>query len=149
MRPSTRTVHELLGEQHRCLTPLEQLIESLLWEGYALYPYTPTATKNATPTPFGIVYPPTYASGSSSTFDHLELRCVLESPTARRCAAEVRFLAAQRPPPRGDCRRRSRSTLCSVAAVADAPRSARGHDRRADARRAAGRRAAGAAGCSR
>ena len=35
-----------------------RLVEALLWEGYALYPYTPTATKNATPTPFGIVYPP-------------------------------------------------------------------------------------------
>ena len=29
-----------------------------MWEGYQLYPYTPEATKNATPTPFGIVYPP-------------------------------------------------------------------------------------------
>ena len=40
---------------------LEQLVDSLLYEGYALYPYTPEATKNATPTPFGIVYPPAYA----------------------------------------------------------------------------------------
>jgi hypothetical protein len=34
---------------------LERLVDSLLFEGYALYPYTPGATKNATPTPFGIV----------------------------------------------------------------------------------------------
>ena len=40
---------------------LEELVTSLLYEGYALYPYTPGATKNATPTPFGIVYPPAYA----------------------------------------------------------------------------------------
>jgi hypothetical protein len=74
--------------------PLEQLIDSLLYEGYALYPYTPGATKNATPTPFGIVYPPTYAAGLASTFDHLELRCVLEAPPEARVSAEVRFLAA-------------------------------------------------------
>ena len=37
---------------------LDTLVDSLLYEGYALYPYTPGATKNATPTPFGIVYPP-------------------------------------------------------------------------------------------
>ena len=43
---------------------LEQLVDSLLYEGYALYPYTPGATKNATPTPFGIVYPPVYAAGA-------------------------------------------------------------------------------------
>ena len=34
---------------------LDQLVDSLLYEGYALYPYTPGATKNATPTLFGIV----------------------------------------------------------------------------------------------
>ena len=42
---------------------LEELLGTLLYEGYALYPYTPGATKNATPTPFGIVYPPAYAPG--------------------------------------------------------------------------------------
>ncbi len=41
---------------------LEQLIDSLLYEGYALYPYTAGATKNSTPTPFGIAYPPAYAA---------------------------------------------------------------------------------------
>ncbi|MCW3028976.1 MAG: hypothetical protein JWN81_2187 [Solirubrobacterales bacterium] len=74
--------------------PLEQLLDSLLYEGYALYPYTPEAAKNATPTPFGIVYPPTYAAGLASTFEHLELRCVLEAPGDARISAEVRFLAA-------------------------------------------------------
>ncbi|HEY1510006.1 MAG TPA: hypothetical protein VGF93_13435 [Solirubrobacteraceae bacterium] len=73
---------------------LQQLVDSLLWEGYALYPYTPTATKNATPTPFGIVYPPVYAETLSSTYDHLELRCVLDAPPDAVLSAEVRFLAA-------------------------------------------------------
>jgi hypothetical protein len=72
---------------------LAQLIDSLLWEGYALYPYTPGATKNATPTPFGIVYPPAYAATLASTFDHLELRCVMEGPPDAVLSAEVRFLA--------------------------------------------------------
>jgi hypothetical protein len=73
---------------------LGQLLDSLLWEGYALYPYTPTATKNATPTPFGIVYPPVYAAALTSTYDHLELRCVLEAAPDAVLGAEVRFLAA-------------------------------------------------------
>jgi hypothetical protein len=73
---------------------LEALIDSLLWEGYALYPYTPGATKNATPTPFGIVYPPAYAAGLSSTFDHLELRCELRAPADAVLEAELRFLAS-------------------------------------------------------
>src|ERR1700751_5247619 len=77
---------------------LDELVSSLLYEGYALYPYTPGATKNATPTPFGIVYPPAYAAHGASTFDHLELRCELvpdRAPAPGRGAAEVRCLGAE------------------------------------------------------
>jgi hypothetical protein len=69
---------------------VSELVDSLLYEGYALYPYTPGATKNATPTPFGIVYPPAYARALPTTRDHLELRCILDGPGV--VSAEVRFL---------------------------------------------------------
>ncbi len=69
---------------------VDELVDSLLYEGYALYPYTPGATKNATPTPFGIVYPPAYARTLESTHDHLELQCMVEGDG--EIAAEVRFL---------------------------------------------------------
>ena len=76
---------------------LEQLVSSLLYEGYALYPYTPGATKNATPTPFGIVYPPAYAERSCRrTFDHLRLECVLAGGPGGR--ARGRRSASCRPP---------------------------------------------------
>jgi hypothetical protein len=74
--------------------PLEALVDSLLYEGYALYPYTPGATKNATPTPFGIVYPPAYAEGNPATFDHLRAECVLAAPEGARLTGTVRFLQA-------------------------------------------------------
>ena len=61
-------VAELLEEAEPMSGALDELVSSLLYEGYALYPYTPGATKNATPTPFGIVYPPaTPGSGATST----------------------------------------------------------------------------------
>jgi hypothetical protein len=72
---------------------VEQLLQSLLWEGYALYPYTPGATKNATPTPFGIVYPPAYAAGASTTYDELVMRARLHAPAESPVSAEVLFLA--------------------------------------------------------
>ncbi len=72
---------------------LEALVESLVWEGYALYPYTPEATKNATPTPFGILYPRSYAQELESAFDHLELRCVLRAPADAVLSARVSLLA--------------------------------------------------------
>jgi hypothetical protein len=74
------------------VTALDELVESLLFEGYALYPYTPGATKNATPTPFGIVYPPAYAERNPGTHDRLRIQCRLEGDGD--VSAEVRFLHA-------------------------------------------------------
>jgi hypothetical protein len=73
---------------------VERLLQTLLWEGYALYPYTPGAAKNATPTPFGIVYPPAYAKGSATTFDHLECRCALRAGVNAQLRAAAAFLTA-------------------------------------------------------
>ncbi len=70
------------------MSALDDLVTTLLYEGYALYPYTPGTAKNATPTPFGIVYPPRYAGGS--TYDHLRLECRLGAQG--EVSAEVRFL---------------------------------------------------------
>lgn len=76
---------------------LEELIDALLYEGYSLYPYTPGATKNATPTPFGILYPPAYAEGHPATFDHLRLEMALVPGPQATLEAEVRFLQAGAP----------------------------------------------------
>jgi hypothetical protein len=69
---------------------VNELVESLLYEGYALYPYTPGAAKNATPTPFGIVYPPAYARTLDTAHDQLVLECMLEGDG--EVSAEVHFL---------------------------------------------------------
>ncbi len=73
---------------------LESLVSSLLYEGYCLYPYTPGSVKNATPTPFGIVYPPSYAARQASTFDHLQIECLLEARPRPAVQGTVRFLQA-------------------------------------------------------
>src|ERR1700736_2307253 len=90
----SRRAYRSCSTRRTVLDALDELVDSLLYEGYALYPYTPGATKNATPTPFGIVYPPVYAETLASTFDHLELRCVLRAPPDAVLSAEVRFLVA-------------------------------------------------------
>jgi len=71
---------------------LEELVSSLLYEGYALYPYTPDATKNATPTPFGIVYPPRYAAECAGAFDHVRLECIAEPAQGATLSATLRYL---------------------------------------------------------
>jgi hypothetical protein len=65
---------------------LERLVDSLLFEGYALYPYTPGSTKNATPTPFGIVYP-------TDSFERMQMQGVVTDADAL-VTGEVRFLQA-------------------------------------------------------
>ncbi len=72
---------------------LERLVDSLLFEGYALYPYTPGATKNATPTPFGIVYPTDYARNQTHAFERMQIQGVVTSAEAP-VTGEVRFLQA-------------------------------------------------------
>src|SRR5579862_6199166 len=69
---------------------LDDLVDSLLYEGYALYPYTPDATKNATPTPFGIAYPPAYAAECSGAHDRVRLEC--HAVRGSRVGATIRFL---------------------------------------------------------
>jgi hypothetical protein len=76
---------------------LETLLQTLLWEGYALYPYTSGATKNATPTPFGIVYPPLYAATNAGASGSLKLRGMAHGAPAAPLAAEVRFLQSSGP----------------------------------------------------
>ena len=70
---------------------LERLVDSLLFEGYALYPYTPGATKNATPTPFGIVYPTDYARNETHAFERMQIQGIVGSADAL-VTGEVRFL---------------------------------------------------------
>lgn len=74
--------------------PVERLARSLLYEGYALYPYTPGATKNATPTPFGIVYPPAYAASQRAAFDHVRIECIAVG-TSAETSLEVALLFLQ------------------------------------------------------
>ena len=87
------------------MSHLEELVESLLYEGYALYPYTPGATKNATPTPFGIVYPPAYAESLPTAHDHVRLECGLQAGDGTPVSATIRFLQAGGPDQRGVERR--------------------------------------------
>jgi hypothetical protein len=100
---------------------LEALLGTLLYEGYALYPYTASAVKNATPTPFGIVYPPSYAAGPSAAFDRLRLHGVVRGDSGARLGAEVRFLQAAAEGGHRAVERRLAVPEASLARLADDP----------------------------
>ena len=86
-------------------TDLDELVQTLLMEGYALYPYTPGSAKNATPTPFGIVYPPVYAAGSPTTFDRIQMKGIVEAAEDATLALTVRFLEPAGERHQGEARR--------------------------------------------
>jgi hypothetical protein len=74
---------------------VEELLESLVLEGYALYPYNAGANKNATPTAAGTVWPPAYAAGREGHHDHLQAQCLARVAPGASVGAEVRFLQSE------------------------------------------------------
>src|SRR4029077_19478376 len=92
-RPSTPRSPSCSRKRASMHSATEELVRSLLYEGYALYPYTP-GVKNATPTPFGIVYPPSYAEAQPAAYSMLRLEAVLEGRPGDRIAGRVLFLQA-------------------------------------------------------
>jgi hypothetical protein len=62
------------------VTPVEQIADAILYEGYILYPYRATALKNAQRWNFGVLYPPAYAAaqqgqGPSSDMPAMQCEC--------------------------------------------------------------------------
>ena len=70
---------------------MSELVDTLLYEGYALYPYTPGRDQERHAHAVRDRLPARLCAGLDTTFDHLELRCVVEG--GGDVEAEVRFLA--------------------------------------------------------
>ena len=71
----------------------EQVADAVLYEGYMLYPYRPSAIKNRQRWSFGILYPPQYpevAAGTERCLMHSEI--LLESLGRADVRIELRFL---------------------------------------------------------
>jgi len=71
---------------------LEQLTRALLYEGYALFPYKRTATKNMKPVPFGVVYPQHYNVHHPEAHSHLQTECIVKGNADVELEIKVRFL---------------------------------------------------------
>jgi hypothetical protein len=70
-----------------------KIADTVLYEGYMLYPYRPSALKNRQRWSFGILYPPDYEevrSGTERSSMHSE--CLLNSKGHRELRVNLRFL---------------------------------------------------------
>jgi len=72
---------------------VDGIVNAVLYEGYMLYPYRPSAVKNRQRFNFGVVYPRVYAEaqGGADAWT-MQTECLVLGSEATRCLVRVRFL---------------------------------------------------------
>src|SRR5574337_1291132 len=72
---------------------VEKIANAVLYEGYMLYPYRPSSTKNRQRWNFGTLYPQTFAETQNppEAFS-LRAECLAETSSEARLTVRVRFL---------------------------------------------------------
>ena len=72
---------------------VERIADAVLYEGYILYPYRPSAVKNRQRWNFGVVCPESYAMAQKGTESAtMQTQCLIESGSSTAIDVKVRFL---------------------------------------------------------
>lgn len=71
---------------------IREVADAALYEGYVLYPYRASATKNTSRWQFGVLMPPSYAAIEPSESDRCVTEVLLQAERGARIQLEVRFL---------------------------------------------------------
>lgn len=72
---------------------VERIADAVLYEGYILYPYRPSAVKNRQRWNFGVVCPESYAVAQKGTESAtMQTQCLIESGSSTAIDVKVRFL---------------------------------------------------------
>jgi hypothetical protein len=72
---------------------LDSIVKAVLYEGYMLYPYRPSAVKNRQRFNFGVVYPRTYIEQRGGTDAcTMQTQCLVSGMDQTQCSVRVRFL---------------------------------------------------------
>ncbi len=72
-----------------------QVADAVLYEGYVLYPYRASATKNQMRWQFGVLAPPAFAAADGSERSHLRTECIVDPGERPILSVRLRFLQAQ------------------------------------------------------
>jgi hypothetical protein len=72
---------------------VEKIVKAVLYEGYMLYPYRPSAVKNQQRWNFGVLHPRSYreSQGSSDAW-MMQTECLVEGSSMSKLEVKVRFL---------------------------------------------------------
>jgi hypothetical protein len=72
---------------------VDKIVNAVLYEGYMLYPYRPSAVKNRQRFNFGVVYPRVYSEAGGGTDSwNMQTQCLVVGSEQTRCKVRVRFL---------------------------------------------------------
>ena len=73
--------------------PVEEIVDAVLYEGYMLYPYRPSAVKNRVRWTFGGVHPRAYSEehGAGEAWQ-MQTECLVLPELECRLSVEIRFL---------------------------------------------------------
>jgi hypothetical protein len=72
---------------------VDGIVKAVLYEGYMLYPYRPSAVKNRQRFNFGVVYPRSYSEAQEGTEAWtMQTQCLARGGDKTQCAVRVRFL---------------------------------------------------------
>jgi hypothetical protein len=77
------------------LAHARQVADAILYEGYLLYPYRQSATKNQARFQFGVLMPPGYAAVDPHERTASQTECLLECADDAQVRVLVRFLQQQ------------------------------------------------------
>jgi hypothetical protein len=69
--------------------------DTVLYEGYLLYPYRASAEKNQARWQFGVLVPPSYAAAGHGEHEHARTECLIDPGTDPVVHLRVRFLQLQ------------------------------------------------------
>jgi hypothetical protein len=72
---------------------VDQIVKAILYEGYMLYPYRPSAVKNMRRFNFGLVYPRAYSEtqGGAEAWT-MQTECLVKGSAETRVTVRIRFL---------------------------------------------------------
>jgi hypothetical protein len=72
---------------------VDGIVKAVLYEGYMLYPYRPSAVKNRQRFNFGVVYPHAYSEAQGGTEAWtMQTECLVQGNDETQCLVRVRFL---------------------------------------------------------
>lgn len=82
--------------QHTALDQARAVADTILYEGYVLYPYRASAQKNRERFQFGVLMPPAYTTQDPSEHSFNRTECLIECDDHAELHIYVRFLQLQR-----------------------------------------------------